>query len=130
MNFSGFAVWPFPGVWPIAGATAPNVKPPANAAPLLRNPLRSDLMGVSFADELPRNRFLPIERIVPRTRSERGQYRIYQQRRSYPFAGMSRLHARSSRQRAARVSLLNAPISFGTTMPRPRSLRSETFMRK
>src|SRR5262245_14483120 len=51
MNFSGFGVWPFAGVWPIAGATPPNVKPPANAAPLLRNPLRSDFMGLSFADE-------------------------------------------------------------------------------
>src|SRR6266849_2772920 len=55
MNFSAPGVWPFPGVSPIAGATAPNVKPPANAAPLLRNPLRLDFMGLSFAHELPRN---------------------------------------------------------------------------
>src|ERR1700681_2694031 len=58
MNFSGPGVWPFPGVWPIAGATAPNVKPPANAAPLLRNPLRSDFMRLSFADE-PTKKPLP-----------------------------------------------------------------------
>src|SRR5215467_4476388 len=51
MNFSGFDVWPLPGVWPVAGVTAPNVKPPANAAPLLRNPLRLGFMGLSFADE-------------------------------------------------------------------------------
>src|SRR6185436_1522580 len=58
MNFSGFGVWPFPGVWPVAGATPPNVKP-ANAAPLLRNPRRSDFMGLSFADE-PGKQSLPI----------------------------------------------------------------------
>src|SRR5262249_4834914 len=64
MNRSGLGVWPlpdvwpFPGVWPIAGATAPNVKPPANAAPLLRNPLRLEFMGFSFADK-PTKKPLP-----------------------------------------------------------------------
>src|SRR5271167_842476 len=51
MNFSGFSAWPFPDVWPIAGSTAPNAKPPASAAPVLRNPLRSDFMGFSFAHD-------------------------------------------------------------------------------
>src|SRR5262249_35494237 len=59
MNFSGFDVWPVSGDWALAGATAPNVKPPANAAPLLRNPRRSDFMGRSFADE-PGKKSLPI----------------------------------------------------------------------
>src|SRR5438093_13475293 len=42
------------GVWPIAGAAAPKVKPPANAAPLLRNSLRAgrfEPIGLSFSDE-------------------------------------------------------------------------------
>src|SRR5580765_798807 len=48
------------GVWPIAGVTAPKVKPPANAAPPFRNSLRAgrfEPIGLSFADELPEHRF-------------------------------------------------------------------------
>src|SRR5262249_16276729 len=72
MNFSGFGVWPLPdgwpvpGVWAIPGATAPNVKPLANAAPLFRNPLRSDFMGLSFADEPTRKPLPPLESIGER----------------------------------------------------------------
>src|SRR5436190_12003587 len=35
------------GVWPIAGAAAPKVKPPANAAPLLRNSLRAGRLPIN-----------------------------------------------------------------------------------
>src|SRR5262249_10729406 len=63
MNFSGFGVWPSPGVWPFAGATAPNVRPPANAAPLLRNPRPSDFMGLSFTDEPGKKSLLTVESI-------------------------------------------------------------------
>src|SRR5258705_11928940 len=52
------------GVWPIAGMTAPKVRPPTIAAPLFRSSLRSrrlEPIGLSFADEttytsLPRGR--------------------------------------------------------------------------
>src|SRR5262245_23826840 len=42
------------GVWPIAGVTAPRVKPPANAAPPFKNSLRAgrvEPIGFSLADE-------------------------------------------------------------------------------
>src|SRR5262245_50644025 len=48
-------------VWPKAGAAAPKVKPPANAAPLFRNSLRAARFGamyLSFADGSTRNRLL------------------------------------------------------------------------
>ena len=48
--------------WPSAGSTAPKVKPPANAAPPLRNPLRSgrfEPMGPSFVDEVTGGGRLP-----------------------------------------------------------------------
>src|SRR5262245_27055465 len=58
----------WPGVWAPAGVTAPTVKPPANAAPLFRNPLRSgrfEPMGLSFADDAARNPLIRVESIRP-----------------------------------------------------------------
>src|SRR3954452_851045 len=54
------------GAWPIAGATDPRVNPPANAAPPLRNSLRSrrfEAIGLSFADELARKSLRRLESI-------------------------------------------------------------------
>src|SRR5687768_575334 len=45
------------GSWPAAGSTAPRVKPPASAAPPLRNPRRSgpvEPIGLSFAVDATR----------------------------------------------------------------------------
>src|SRR5262249_13840051 len=59
---SPYAIWslsPFviggdAGVWPIAGAAAPKVKPPAHAGPLFRKSLRAgrfEPMDLSLSDE-------------------------------------------------------------------------------
>src|SRR5262245_34566094 len=56
------------GVWPIAGAAAPRVKPPANAAPLLRNSLRAgrfEPMSLSFSAEPARPSLPRLESIRP-----------------------------------------------------------------
>ena len=53
--FTWETVWPSAaGVCALAGATAPNVRPPANVAPCLRSSLRSsrfEPIGRSFANE-------------------------------------------------------------------------------
>jgi len=55
IGHEGGAWWESGVCWaPIAGAAAPNVKPPANAAPLLSSDLRFsgfEPMRLSFADE-------------------------------------------------------------------------------
>src|SRR5260370_10096963 len=50
-SFSG--AWSDAGVWPSAGATAPNVNPPANAPPPFRRSLRLvrfEPIGLSFEE--------------------------------------------------------------------------------
>src|SRR5882762_8522945 len=67
---------PDAGVWPIAGATAPKVKPPANAAPPFRNSLRAgrfEPMGLSFADEPTRESLPRSRKYTPVSGSNRAQ---------------------------------------------------------
>src|SRR5262245_21823154 len=65
------------GVWPIAGAAAPKVKPPANAAPLLRNSLRAgrfEPMSLSPSQmSLPGNRFPAGRKYMPVPECNRAQ---------------------------------------------------------
>src|SRR5262245_17398054 len=64
-------------VWAMAGATAPRVKPPANAAPLFRNALRApgfEAMCLSFADRSTTNRAPEAESIRPSERSPAGRF--------------------------------------------------------
>src|SRR5262245_27824990 len=64
------------GVWPIAGAAAPKVKPPANAAPLLRNSLRAgrfEPMGLSFSAEPTRDGFATGRKYTLVSRPKRAQ---------------------------------------------------------
>jgi hypothetical protein len=67
------------GVWPIAGAAAPKVKPLANAAPLFRKSLRAgrfESMRLSFSRE-----YTPVRRSEAELIFGTGDQEI----RSFPF---------------------------------------------
>src|ERR1700704_751856 len=101
------------GGWPIAGAAAPKVKPPASAAPLLRNSLRAgrfESMGLSLLDEPTWNGFRAVGRLRPSRGRIKPAYRRASRKRQRPDAQLARTCTGSLPASKVRI------VAFGTLL--------------